>query len=389
MYAGDLMWRSNSSFDDQTFAAVMEQMGKKGLLTDEVDAAGVDRAKRYEWLLEKNLLEEYFTIEEGLVADIARRFRKEIDAINPDFQLGIFPYEANWFYDGWVKGLASDKSAVLICSEAEYNHGLTLSAFAQEARLKTFGVDFRYMPGLYFLKHSPKQMAIHARRCLDAFDGYWMFTTYSLWQDEPKKLRGAYIIQAARDQYFEALGKANRGEITAGPDERYVTQGYTLLTNNEFYPGPKVDLPLKVTYSREPDAPLYGDPKRSKMFDGAEEEAFATAVWLAKADEEISIVVDLSKPLLIERLRFIGGHILSNYPSVVDGSVEISMSLDGKMYYPIATEVLLEGRGKWTPDMDYDKLGIRGRYVKVAFKARHVINHSVWAVSELAVWGTP
>ncbi|MFH1614043.1 MAG: discoidin domain-containing protein [Planctomycetota bacterium] len=388
MYAGDMMWRSNSSFDDQTFRAVIDRMRERNLLAKDLNP-GVAREKRYEWLAENKLLETYFSIERELVTEIARRFRKEIDAINPDFQLGMLPYEDNWFCHGWIKGLASERTAVLVCSESEYSPGFTPSVPATVTQLKKLGVNFRYMPGLFFLKHSPKQIAIQARRCLDAVDGYWLFTTYSLWQPEPEKLQGAYLIQTDRQQYWDALGSANSGKISAGSDERYTCPGYVLLTNNEYYPGPKLELPLKATYGSEPDVVFFGDPEKTKLFDGAEKEAFSTVAWHAKADQEISVVVDLSKPLLIERLRLDAGHILSYYPSVVDGSIDIMTSIDGKMYYSITTETFLEGRGKSTPDMDYDKLGIRARYIKIVMKAKHVTEHSVWAISELAVWGTP
>ena len=162
-----------------------------------------------------------------------------------------------------------------------------------------------------------------------------------------------------------------------------------MLTNNEFYPGPKLDLPLKVSYSNEPDVMYFEDQERTKLFDGGEMQSIGTVAWRAKVDKEISAVVDLSKPMLLERIRFDGGHILSYYPSVVNGSIEILTSMDGKMYYPIATENLLDGRGKDMPDMDYDKLGIRARYVKIVFAAKNVKKYSVWSISELAVWGTP
>jgi len=284
--------------------------------------------------------------------------------------------------------LAVKEKPVLICSEAEYKEGVTPTLPARLARLKAAGLSFRYLPGLMIGRHSPRQLGLQAKRCLAAADGYWLFTTYSLWQEEPQKLWGPYLIKAPRDQYWQALARANRGELSAGPSRDYLCPDHVLVTNNSHYPGPKIRLPLEISYSSAPDVPFYTDPGRTKLFDGVERDSFGTAAWSAKADRELVIVVDLSRLVEVERLRLVAAHNLSNHPSVTRGSVTMLTSIDGKMYYPTAKETLLAGRGKNTPKMDYGELGIRARFIKIALKAEEVSKHSVWAVSELAVWGT-
>ena len=387
MYAGDMMWRWNSSFDDQTFQAVVDRMGEEQLLEQEIQFEHVGRGDRYQWLADNGLLEDYFAIAAQQVADIARRFRREIDAINPDFQLGLLPYEANWFYDGWIRGLVSERAPVLVCSEEEYASGLTTTAFARTARLEKMGINFRYVPGLLIGNFSPKQLGIQARRCLEATNGYWLFTTYSLWQPQPEKLWGAYQIKAPKEQYWAALAQANERETPLRADAIYSCPGFVLLTNNEHYPEPKVELPLQVTYSMPPDVALYDDLKKTKLFDGAEGDAFGTVAWYAHADREIVVTVDLSRTCRIERIRLVAGHILPNFPAVLHGRIEMLSSSDGDIYYPLAGETLLEGRGKHTPSMDYDDLGIEARFIRIVLQAGASLRYSVWAISELAVWG--
>ena len=171
------------------------------------------------------------------------------------------------------------------------------------------------------------------------------------------------------------------------PDKRYVTPGATLLTGNRHYLGSKADRPLRVNYDPEPDVLFYEDPHRRKLFDGAEEDPIGTVAWHAVAGEAVSVVVDLSQRCRLDRIRLVAAHILANYPSVVDGSIEILTSVDGEGYYPLTTVTLLDGRGKDVPPLDFDDLGITARYVKIVFRARHVITHSVWTFSELAAWG--
>ena len=68
-------------------------MGEEQLLEQDASPEQVPREDRYQWLEDNGLLEDYFALAEQRVADIARRFRRKIDAINPDFQLGLLPYE--------------------------------------------------------------------------------------------------------------------------------------------------------------------------------------------------------------------------------------------------------------------------------------------------------
>jgi hypothetical protein len=387
MYSGQIMWRTHCSFDDQTFRKVMDKIGER---RPDFDHSKVPKDDRYKWLLKNKVLEEYFSIEEQLVLSIARRFRSEIDAINPDFELGILPYEANWFYDGWIKGLSTPTSSVLIGSESEYGGGLAPSAFAKIDRLKKKGVNFRYLPGLMPKHYSPKQFGIQAKRCLDATAGYWVFTTYSLWQPEPEKLWGDYLIQAPAAQYWQAMAKANKSQSLAVPDENteYNCPGFILLTNNKFYPGESAALPVKKTYNISPNVVLYQESKESKLFDGVDYEPFGTVAWHAVKDEEISTVVDFSKPVEIQKIRLKAGHTLAALPSVISGEITVATSLDGNVYYPVGEEELSTGHDT-SKAFTYNDLGIRARFVKVSMKAEDVSEHSVWAFSEIAVWGKP
>ncbi len=388
MYAGQIMWRTHCSFDDQTYQAVMQKLGKK---KPGLNPSKVAKDNRYNWLLENNLLEDYFSVEEQLVTDIARRFRSEIDAINPDFELGILPYEANWFYDGWIKGLSTPTSSVLICSESEYSGGLAPSAFAKIDRLKKKGANFRYLPGLMPKYYSPKQFGIMAKQCLDLTAGYWIFTTYSLWQPEPEKLWGDYLIQAPAAQYWQSLAKANKSQSSAVSEEtgtEYNCPGFSLLTKNKFYSGPKAALPVKVNYNTSPNVVLYRESKESKLFDGADYEPFGTVAWHAVKGEEIATVIDFSRPIDIQKIRLKAGHTLAASPSVLSGVITTAISLDGKVYYPVGEEKLFKGF-KISKPFTYDTLGITARFVKISMKAEDVSEHSVWAFSEIAVWGKP
>ena len=385
MYAGQIMWRWHCSFDDQTLAAVAAVMKRRGRLKAGLDPMQAPRAERYEWLKDNGLLDDYFDIQEELVAGLGRRFRQEIDKINPKLVLGFLPYEANWHSHGWARGLSSPGRPVLICSEAEYSPGFTPRTLSRIANLRARKIPCRYWPGLMIGAFSPKQLAYQARRCLQAADGYWMFTTYSLWQPRPERLRGAYLIKASRDQYWAALKRANEPGVLMPPEQpawRFESPGNALLTANGFYPGPKVKLPVKVTYSVPPDVPRFGDSAGAKLFDGGHGDAYATVAWYAKKHKQITVVIDLSRQVLAERVLVQVGHTLENWRGPGDGRAALWGSTDGKMYYPISKASTPMSK------IDADKLGIRVRFLKLILEARGAPRYGVWALSELAVWGS-
>jgi len=104
-YAPEFMWRNNSSLDDQTFTAVLEEMRKAGSLTTDVTALSIPREQRWSWLESQGLIKAYLEAQEGLVYErIARPFRTQVDKINPRFQLGFYPCAPNWFYHAWARG---------------------------------------------------------------------------------------------------------------------------------------------------------------------------------------------------------------------------------------------------------------------------------------------
>ena len=168
----------------------------------------------------------------------------------------------------------------------------------------------------------------------------------------------------------------------------YNCPGFALLTNNNFYPTPKVTLPVKVKYNVLPNVVLYRDSEENKLFDGADLEAFGTVAWHAVEGEEVSAIIDLSKPMYIEKVLLIAGQELAHLPSVLSGNITTAISLDNKIYYPIAEEKLLKGRGDLKPFI-YDDLGIQARFVKISMKAEKVSQHSVWSFAEIAIWGKP
>ena len=381
MYAGHIMWRDHTSFDDDTFSKVTESLG--------VDANSVDSGNRYNWLLENSLLEKYLSTEEDMVAGIATEFRKEVDKINPDFSLGILPYEANWFYDGWVRGFASGKPEALVFSESEYGIGFTSSAMAKSERLEKKIGNVRYLPGLMPKDHSLKMFGYHAAKCIEKLDGYWIFTTYSLWQPQPEKLWGAYLIQADKQQYWDLLRKVN----TEGYCDKTISlpafycENYSLLTGNKYYEGEFKEIPLKVNYNPQPDVELFKSEGGSKLFDGCVFEPFGTVAWYVKKDLEAETLIDMGEDVYLEKIAVTALSVLSRFHSVKKGTITVLTSLDNGVYYPLMESTVIAGGRKGDEPFVCDDLGIKARYIKIVLKALETKKDSVLVLSEVAMWG--
>ena len=385
MYAGGIMWRWNSSFDDQTFQAVMKLLAAGGRAQLAESGRPVDAAKRYEWLEGQGLLEAYFEGQSRLVEGIAVEFRKAVHAINPRLQLGFMPYEGNWFYQGWARGLGTKDSPVLICSEAEYDRGITPSTRGSAKRLGRMGISARYLPAFHFLHWSPSQLADQAVLANEQFNGYWLFTTYSLWQPKPEALWGPYLLQADRGQYVAALAAANAGQVEAVPGPYHFASG-KLLTGNSHFEGPRSQLPLSMVYSVQPDVPFYQDPGKHKLFDGIELDSAGTVAWRADRNESIVVDVDLGRPVRLGRLLLRAAHQLSEHPRFTKGTITVLTSHDGKAFYPLSKRMLVDGMP--ADLLIRENLGIAARTVRIEMTTEQAKPHAVWAISELALWGS-
>lgn len=110
--------------------------------------------------------------------------------------------------------------------------------------------------------------------------------------------------------------------------------------------------------------------------------------WYPKADETIQIDVDLSEPATLEKILLRAGHELHNHPALKEGKITVTSSLDGQMFYPLL-EAQMPTIQLSNSLLIREGLGIQARYLRISLEAKSMPAHSAWAVSELALWGTP
>ncbi len=381
-YAENVMWRYNSSFDDHTFFAAIQRMERDHGQFLRQAAEAVPTDERYNWLKINGHLEAYFAAQSSLITELAIEFRERVRAVNEDLELGVVYYEPNWMHDGWLRGLGTEAQPCTLFSELEYHDGIGPSSRGLAQRLKDMGVHVRYLPGLQPEHYTPRQFAQAAARGNRWHQGYWMFTSYSLWQPKPEKLWGPYILLAPARQYIDALHEINQPNYQLPEDN----SDQILLTGNAFYTGNKAQTQPIVRYSRQPDVPFYDESQPSKVFNGIEFVGPGCVAWYAQENEPLVIDIDLQRPVLIDRYHLRAGHSLTDHPMVKQGKLSIETSMNGEHYYPLHKDILNPGQVK-RGTFEGRNLGVRAQYVRLTMNAEKTPEFGVWSLSELALWG--
>jgi hypothetical protein len=137
----------------------------------------------------------------SLVSEFARA--------RPGVELGVFDLDLDSFvHRAMGRALARAKVATVDYSERTYATG---GAGARDARsaLQSLGVTAPLVAGVWLKKWTPGQLPSAVRSLLDQSDGYFVFTTFSLWA-APSERTGAYALLGTPQQYWTALREANR-----------------------------------------------------------------------------------------------------------------------------------------------------------------------------------
>lgn len=141
-----------------------------------------------------------------LLAVLTRRFAAE----HPGVEFGVLDLDFDSFvHRALARALARAQIPVVDYTERSYRAGGgTLSA--ARARLSALGLAHaRMVGGLWLKRWPPGQIPSGVRSVIQRADGYFVFTTYSLWLD-PKHLSGPYSLQGAPSEYWRALREVNR-----------------------------------------------------------------------------------------------------------------------------------------------------------------------------------
>ena len=293
LYAGNLIWRYNTTFDDNSFNAFRDAY-------KHVNVPMVESGKRLQWLRDNKLLDPYYTFLGSIIFDRAKELAETVKNVNPNIELGIFPYENNWFFPAFVDGLSDGyEKPIWIFSESEYILGYSPDFDNIMSDLKEENFKFRYVSGLHILRHQPTDLSWQAEMLSHRCQGYWLFTTASLFGD-PDRLTGHYKLapESTQQQYWDSLNGANK-RISKGN----IFGCNNLLTPNIWTNHEAKSPKAKYTYSKQPNGMKAHDDMCQKLFDGGID-INSSAAWLIAPEnpEDIEISIDFGRKRSIQRV---------------------------------------------------------------------------------------
>jgi hypothetical protein len=128
---------------------------------------------------------------------------------HPGVELGVFDLDFDSFvHRAMARALVSARVPTTDYTERTYSTGGS-SAPQARAVLASLGVQAPLVGGLWLKRFTPGQLPGAIQSVLDQADGYFVFTTFSLWV-EPSKLTGGYALQGTQAEYWAALRSANQ-----------------------------------------------------------------------------------------------------------------------------------------------------------------------------------
>ncbi len=196
-------------------------------------------AERAPWLKEQGYAEEYQPYLGERMEALATELREKIHAVNPNFLLGFYPTPHNWSLMAVARGFSTERVPILLWATDTYGGGGPARVpddWRQEYADQ--GINARYLAGMLLRSYSAKNLAANIYQTTDKCDGYWLFTTYTLWTPPREKPGDYYLAAGEPEDYWDAITLAN-SEI-----DKRLQQGEGYETDLTIGPEPVVYRPL-------------------------------------------------------------------------------------------------------------------------------------------------
>jgi hypothetical protein len=135
--------------------------------------------------------------EEDRAMQVLRARLDELGAAHPDLEIGFFDLDFDSFvHRAVVRALTQTGMPTANYSERTYSAGAGAIPAAR-APLDSLGLPAPLIAGLQLKGFLPPDLPGAIFPVLDAAEGYFVFTSYSLWQD-PSRLSGAYALSGTQ-----------------------------------------------------------------------------------------------------------------------------------------------------------------------------------------------
>jgi hypothetical protein len=159
------------------------------------------------------------TFEEGRLAAILQGLLGELMAMRPGLEMDFFDLDYNSFvHRAMVRALVRTGLATTNYCERSYARA---AAAIPEARapLDSLNLHAPLVCGLQLKNFAPQQLVGAVGDVLQAAEGFFIFTSYSLWQ-APENLAGPYLLAGSQAATWDALRIANGAQAGITTDLR-------------------------------------------------------------------------------------------------------------------------------------------------------------------------
>ncbi len=135
---------------------------------------------------------------------------KTFAARHPGVELGVFDLDLEAFpHRALARALARSGVPTADWTECTYSTGSPADVVQARRRLAALGLPKTpVIAGLWLKRFRPNGLPRVARALRGSADGWFVFTTYSLWL-EPSQLQGPYLLPADPADYWTPLREAN------------------------------------------------------------------------------------------------------------------------------------------------------------------------------------
>jgi hypothetical protein len=168
-------------------------------------------AERRPWLVEQGRAEEYTQFLQDRVQELATDVREQVHAVNPNLLLGFYPTPHDWQLVGVARAFSTERLPIILWATDSYGGGGPDRVPDDwREQYEALGINARYCAGMLLRSYSAKNLAAYIYHTSAECDGYWLFTTYTLWKPEEERTGDYYLAAGTDEEYWQAIARGNR-----------------------------------------------------------------------------------------------------------------------------------------------------------------------------------
>lgn len=166
--------------------------------------------QRAAWLAEHGYAEEYQPFLGTRVEQFAREVREQVHAVDPDLLLGFYPTPHDWSLRAVARAFSTPELPIILWATDTYGGGGPNNVPDDwRAQYEAEGINARYCAGMLLRSYSAKNLAANIYHASAKCDGYWLFTTYTLWKPEEERSGDYYLAAGTAEEYWAAIKRGN------------------------------------------------------------------------------------------------------------------------------------------------------------------------------------